>query len=128
MACLPAGIFYGRVEKDELPILVENCCNRQIYPAKARGRSCYPAPVQAAEIYLRMGSGKDIHEVFQVLEVVENQPDEWEVRFRSAFSNLTCSVRIGRVTSTQQVFKSCNDTAAAPFSFYKLVDIKEVEE
>jgi hypothetical protein len=128
IACLPAGLFYGRVEKDELSLLVENCCKGQIYPAKARGRSCYPAPIQAAEIYLRLRSATDHHEVNQVLEVVESQPDEWMVRFRSAFTNLIHSVVIVRETSTQQVFKSCNDSAAVPFTFYKLVDIKEVEE
>jgi hypothetical protein len=128
IACLPAGLFYGRVEKDELPFLVENCCKGQIYPAKARGRSCYPAPIQAAEIYLRMRSDIEPHEVYQVLEVVESQPDEWMVRFRSDFTNLIHTVVIVRETSTEQVFKSCNDSAAVPFTFYKLVDIKEVEE
>jgi hypothetical protein len=128
IACLPAGLFYGRVEKDELPFLVENCCNGQIYPAKARGRSCYPAPIQAAEIYLRMRSGIEPHEVYQISEIVESQPDKWRVRFRSASTNLIHSVSIVRETSTQQVFKSCNDAAAVPFTFYKLVDIQEVEE
>ena len=128
IACLPAGLFYGRVEKDELPILIENCCKGHIYPAKARGRSRYPGPIQAAEIYLKMRSGTDNHEVYQVSQVVESQPDEWMVRFRSADTNLIHSVVIGRETSTQQVFKSCNDTAAVPFTFYKLVDIQEVEE
>jgi hypothetical protein len=128
IACLPAGLFYGRVEKNELPILIENCCNGRIYPAKARGRSCYPTHLQAAEIYLRMRSGTGDHEVLQVSEVVESQPDEWMVRFRSAFTKLIHSVVIVRETSTHQVFKSCSDTAAVPFTFYKLVDIKEVEE
>jgi hypothetical protein len=45
-----------------------------------------------------------------------------------SFTNLIHSVVIVKETSTQQVFKSCNDSAAVPFTFYKLVDIKEVEE
>lgn len=50
---LPEGLYYGRIQATDVPRLVEAHRNGKLLIEHLRGRSCYPFPVQAAEIFLR---------------------------------------------------------------------------
>lgn len=54
----PYGLYYGRVTPEDVPDLV-SCCERgEIWLKGYRGRSCYRRPVQVAEYFARVASGR----------------------------------------------------------------------
>jgi hypothetical protein len=55
--CLPHGVYYGRVERDEVPALVDEYLAGRISLAHYRGRSCWSFAVQAAERRIRAEEG-----------------------------------------------------------------------
>jgi hypothetical protein len=57
LVCLPHGHYYGRVERDDVPALVDEHLAGRISLAHYRGRSCWPFPVQAAERRVRVDEG-----------------------------------------------------------------------
>jgi hypothetical protein len=57
LVCLPYGLYYGRVERDDVPALVDEHLAGRISLAHYRGRSCWPFPVQAAERRVRVDEG-----------------------------------------------------------------------
>lgn len=128
IACFPHGLFYGRVNKDDIRSLLDSCTRGQIYPGRARGRSCYPAHIQAAEIYLQMETSSSERAEYELTSVVERQPDEWVVSFQFAHSGSTSSLVVRKEESREQVYKSCKDTEPVLVRFYKVVDFKILEE
>lgn len=59
VVALPWGVTLGRVEADETTTLVELLRAGRVPLARYRGRSVYPAPVQAAEVAARNSHGLD---------------------------------------------------------------------
>jgi hypothetical protein len=58
LACLPAGICYGRVEENEVEALINAHEHGDLYNLERyRGRSCDNAITQAGEMLLRQGIG-----------------------------------------------------------------------
>ena len=121
VACFPQGIFYGRVEKGEVEIFLQHIRLGQVYATRARGRACYPAPIQAAEIYLHQRLGPSEQGGYYLIDSVENQPGHWVVRFSSLATGQTHPVEIQKEIISDQVFKSCNDPVTAPVAVYRLV-------
>jgi hypothetical protein len=56
---LPSGLQFGRVSVDEAPRLVARALAGRIELERYRGRTCYPASVQAAEHAVRVAAGLD---------------------------------------------------------------------
>jgi hypothetical protein len=54
---LPYGVYYGRVERADVPLLVDEYLDGRITLAHYRGRSCWPFAVQAAERRIRAEEG-----------------------------------------------------------------------
>ena len=73
---LPTGIQLGRVQKDDARTLVSHALDGQIDLAHFRGRTSYPAPVQAAEIAVR-----EAHALDRVDDLVLVAAEEDRVRF-----------------------------------------------
>lgn len=57
VVCLPEGVYYGRVGPEEGPAILTDHTAGLVSLEHYRGRSCYPALVQAAELYLRQSEG-----------------------------------------------------------------------
>ena len=55
--CLPQGVYFGRVDRDDVPSLVDEYLQGRISLAHYRGRSCWPFAVQAAERRIRAEEG-----------------------------------------------------------------------
>ncbi|MBN8591018.1 MAG: hypothetical protein J0M33_04640 [Anaerolineae bacterium] len=53
LVALPQGLYYGRVAPEDAPALIDAHERGDLLLNKLRGRSIYPAPVQAAEQALR---------------------------------------------------------------------------
>jgi hypothetical protein len=53
IVCLPHGVYYGRVDKDDAVRLVHQLDHGRLDLRYYRGRCCYPFSVQAAEFFVR---------------------------------------------------------------------------
>jgi hypothetical protein len=78
--CLPHGVYYGRVARDDAPALVEEHLAGRILLAHYRGRSCWPFAVQAAERRIRAEEGLTGLDDL-TLEHVEESGNRWTVEF-----------------------------------------------
>lgn len=56
---LPHGLYYGRLCPDDAAAFVQSHVSGRLDVGHLRGRSSYPFPVQAAEVYLRRQLGED---------------------------------------------------------------------
>jgi hypothetical protein len=54
---LPAGLQFGRVRPDDAALVVARALAGRVDLDRYRGRTCYPAPVQAAEAAVRREAG-----------------------------------------------------------------------
>lgn len=53
VVCLPTGVYFGRVEPEDAARILEDHARGLLDLDTYRGRSCYPPPMQAAEIFAR---------------------------------------------------------------------------
>jgi hypothetical protein len=92
---LPQGVLYGRVDADDVPAFFDQADDNKLAVDWARGRSCYPPEVQAAEIFLGGGVESGVS--------IETGEDSWWVRFLHGPS---VNVRLG---DAAEVMASCGD-------------------
>lgn len=106
--CLPHGVYYGRVERDEVPVLVDEYLAGRISLAHYRGRSCWPFAVQAAERRVRAEEGLTALDDLS-LEAVEQAGDRWTVSFatRAGPRQVEVVAELGELTQL-----TCNADAA----------------
>jgi hypothetical protein len=57
LVCLPEGLYFGRVGRSQLDAVLSEYVAGRIELEHYRGRSCYPFPVQAAELQVRRETG-----------------------------------------------------------------------
>ena len=107
--CLPHGLVYGRVrEGKSAEKLINDYENGNINLQSYRGRSCFPAQVQAAEYYLRHETGnKDIADV--VLKSVKTNGKKSNVKFLSLSDEAGHKVKLRQDKNAIKVMKSCGD-------------------
>lgn len=106
--CLPHGVYYGRVGRDDVPNLVDEYLAGRIVLPHYRGRSCWSFAVQAAERRIRAEEG--LTELGATsLERVERQGERWVVTLRtpSGTRELEVAEEIGELTQL-----TCNSDAA----------------
>ena len=81
LVCLPEGLYYGRVDREEAGSVLDEHFGRRILLDYYRGRSIYTFPVQAAERWLREQAGvTGIDEL--MLAKVTRQEDSYDVAFK----------------------------------------------
>jgi hypothetical protein len=106
--CLPHGVYYGRVDRDDVPSLVDEYLAGRISLAHYRGRSCWPFAVQAAERRIRAEDGLTGLDDLS-LDRVEQAGDRWTVSFttRVGTREAEVAVELGELTQL-----TCNSVAA----------------
>jgi hypothetical protein len=119
VVCLPHGIVYGRVESGDCEAIVSGYQQGSILVTKARGRSCYSKPIQAAEHFLR--SEKNLTDVgdLSLIGASENPPGQWSVTFSSRGSRqyrVLLSIERGQT----ETYKSCSATELSPRERFRL--------
>jgi hypothetical protein len=75
---LPAGLQFGRVDREQAPLLVARALAGKIELERYRGRTCYDGPVQAAELAVRVGAELD-----GVGDLTLDAVERGRVRFRA---------------------------------------------
>jgi hypothetical protein len=80
LLCLPHGVYYGRVDRDDVPLLVDEYLDGRISLAHYRGRSCWPFAVQAAERRIRAEEGLIGLDDLSLTSATRDG-DRWEIAF-----------------------------------------------
>jgi hypothetical protein len=108
VVCLPHGLYYGRVDRDDVPVLVDDHLAGQISLTHYRGRSCWSFAVQAAERRIRAEEGlTSIGDLS--LAGVEQAGDRWTVMFETPAGarGVEVAAELGELTQL-----TCNSDAA----------------
>ena len=112
VVCFPEGIYYGRVEPEDVEPLVEAHRSGEIFLERYRGRSCYPFAVQAAERAIRTDAGLRGIRDLELLEAEQGDDGTSRVRFLAVPHEQVHEVEVAEETSEEAVYLTCN--AAAP--------------
>ena len=81
LVCLPHGVYYGRVERDDVPTVVDEYLAGHISLLHYRGRSCWPFAVQAAERRIRAEEGLTAIDDLSLTGTEQTGDRRWRVRF-----------------------------------------------
>jgi len=108
VVCLPYGIYFGRVGRDDVPGLVDEYLAGQISLAHYRGRSCWPFAVQAAERRIRAEDGLTALDDLALIGV-DGTNGRWSVTFSSPAGprEVEIAEELGELTQL-----TCNSDAA----------------
>jgi hypothetical protein len=105
----PLGACYGHVEPSEYAALIDHCKAGTLMLNRLRGRSCYAAPVQAADYYLREQLGLSGVADVKLVDMVTNGGDSWTVRLETTADQIVHTLTVETYLSEWKVFKSSLD-------------------
>ncbi len=122
VVCLPHGLTYGRVEPERAPAVVEAYRQHRLITDIYRGRTCYDAPVQAADYFLRMQTGITHLDAFRLIDAQPGTSGQWIVRFAAVSADERYTVHLDtEVIATRH---SCTDSKPSESTHYRLVNIE----
>lgn len=83
LVALPHGIYYGRVDRDDVGDVLDHHFSGQLALDRYRGRSCWPFNVQAAERRIRAEEGLTGLADLSLAGVSRESEHRWTVRFET---------------------------------------------
>jgi hypothetical protein len=106
VVCLPEGVYFGRVRPGDVQRLLAEYLEGRIDVDLYRGRSCYPFPVQAAEIEIRRRVGLvGFHDLRLVSR--SRDGDVWRIRFLAEVSGDEHEVEVEAREWGAETFLTC---------------------
>jgi hypothetical protein len=120
VVALPSGIYLGRVPADRAAAIVADLAAGVIDLDHYRGRSCYPAMVQAAELAARRRLGERRVDGLALVAVEPVGADEMLARF--GYDTGDILVRVRRKRGERERL-TCADSHGRPWR-YDLIDIR----
>jgi hypothetical protein len=126
IVALPDGVVYGYVDPDDVEEIVMDYRDRYVVVSKMRGRSCYDAPVQAAEYYLRGITGIDSLPGLKLISVLPLPESVWSARFIALADCSLHEVHVRREMSAWTTFESSIDAEPKHIPQYHLVGHREL--
>ena len=119
LVAFPHGLYFGRVEPDEAAAVAGMYADGRIPLEHLRGRSCYPMPVQAAELALRTQERLvGLDDV--VLERTETHAGVSTSTFATPTGRVAVSVAIEEALPS---FLTCHSPVAEPALAYRTISI-----
>lgn len=119
---LPHGVFYGYLEVEDVPTIVNAQRAGTVFLPRFRGRSCYEEPVQAAETFLRQRTGLLELYRFKLIEIQGLTENEWTFHFLDLRTEQTYCVQVRRELAPGAVIKSCGEESPSQVMRFVLVD------
>ena len=120
VVAFPHGLYLGRVRPDEAARVARTYADGRVPLEHLRGRSCYPMPVQAAELALRTQEGLDgLDDV--VLERTEARRGVSTSTFATPVGRFSVSIA---VEETPPSFLTCHSPVAEPAPAYRTISIE----
>jgi hypothetical protein len=108
---LPQGLYYGRVEPDDVTGLLAAHAAGEIDLDHYRGRSAYSFPVQAAEHAIRESEGLRGIDDVAFVDSASLGAESWRVRFRTSDGTVH-EVDVAAVVADEPAYLTCD--AAEP--------------
>lgn len=120
VVCLPEGVYLGRVGPEEGPAIARDYAAGRLSLDHYRGRSCYPALVQAAESSVRRAAGLNEIDGLALVAVDPLDGDRAEITFaRTARPDQWWRARVGRSRSPAARLLTCRATGEArPWTYH----------
>ncbi|MGV3721944.1 MAG: GNAT family N-acetyltransferase [Actinomycetota bacterium] len=125
VVCLPDGLYYGQVEPGEHETFLGSASAGRLHLPRWRGRSCYPAPVQAAEYLLRRSEGKTRVAAYRHWSH-QRVGDVTEAAFLATESETLHTLRVEPMALEGSRALTCGSTEAKPVVSYRLLDHRMV--
>ncbi len=126
-ACLPHGVYYGRLAPEDAPTIVETCCAGRIHLPRYRGRACYDKVTQIADHFLRTETGVDDLAAFRWLGSERAGDDKWTVRFASLADGRVHRIQVAGAPTGLQFYESCGAAEPAELVSYRLAAHEAME-
>ena len=120
VVCLPHGIYYGHVEPDEAPLILETLARGELWLDKYRGRCCYPRPAQVAEYFLRRETVSTGIDDLRLLAIERTEPGRWIVRFE-LYGMAMCEIEFRVASNLLYQPLTCKSDAAGAIRQYELI-------
>lgn len=108
LICLPDGIYYGRVPLEKASWIAEQYMDDRLILDYYRGRGAYPAPVQAAEHFLRLETDEAGIGAYHLKAFSSRSEDQWEVHFSGTQDHSVYHIQIESSLTGAEIFESCN--------------------
>jgi len=120
VVCLPEGVYLGRVGAGEGPAVLRDYAAGHLSLDHYRGRSCYPALVQAAESSVRRAAGLTELHGLALIAVDALDGDRADVTFaRSSAPDQQWRARVGRARSPAARLLTCRAGGEArPWAYH----------
>lgn len=83
LVALPHGMYYGRVDREDVPDVLDHHLSGQLALEHYRGRSCWPFAVQAAERRIRAEEGLTSFSDLKLGSVTREAENRWTVSFET---------------------------------------------
>jgi hypothetical protein len=122
IACLPSGVFFGRVQPEGACRLLEDLAGGVIDLDRYRGRSCYPPLVQAAETFARRHLDERRLDALEVVASTATGDDARTVVLRHA-GDRHLEVRVVRERGDPAHLTCSGGGTSVPWR-YRLVDLR----
>ncbi|MGI9553989.1 MAG: sucrase ferredoxin [Thermodesulfobacteriota bacterium] len=123
LVMLPQGIYYGRVNTENVEEIIKSHLNNKIYLDCFRGRCCYSQSSQVADFFLRKELKK--YGIFDIRWESEKDRDAYAaVEFKIESENVGFSVNSVVLNDAIKIKASCRDekpTRIPQFYFYSIV-------
>jgi hypothetical protein len=107
VVCVPEGLYFGRVVPKDVRTLLAAYLEGRIELERYRGRSCYPFPVQAAELDVRRRSGLTGFSDLRVLQRSRIGEGRWRVDLLADVAGDRYEVEVG-VELGEEAYLTCN--------------------
>jgi len=121
--CLPHGLYYGRVREGKTAEQIFGEYKQgRIDLESYRGRSCYSAPAQAAEYFLRKETGVREISAFYLKDAKE-ESGIINVEFFAGEGENIFRINLRRLDSALRILKSCGDNDRSYIPQYRLLGI-----
>lgn len=83
LVALPHGVYYGRVDREDVADVLDHHLSGRLALAHYRGRSCWPFAVQAAERRIRAEEGLTSFSDLKLAGVTREAENRWTVSFET---------------------------------------------
>lgn len=128
IVALPSGNFYGYAQMETAMEIAGAERAGRIHLPRFRGRSCYAAPVQAADALLRRKTGHTDLLRYRLAEVEMDEEAAWTCRFEDRFDGTVHCVTIRGEPAAVFIQKSCREEGPVPLSQFRLEHIERIEK
>jgi hypothetical protein len=120
LVCFPHGLYYGRVEGEAGPALLEKYRQGRLSLEHYRGRSAYPAAAQAGEYFLRKQTGLLGLEDFLLQSVEQVEQQVWNIVFQNGENTGQYRLQVSARPSGTLAPESCGSQELKPVMLYHL--------